>query len=535
MKNKLFILLLILGVKTIQAQSDTTKLIDQLFSNYNSATPGASILIARGNKILYNKAFGLADLEHNIPNTTETIYECGSVSKQFTATAALLLARDGKLSLQDDVRKYIPELPVYDAPITIQHLLNHTSGLKDWGSVGELTGWPRTTRVYTNALALHIITKQKTLNFTPGTEYSYSNSNYTLLVFIVERLSKKSLARFTDSVFFKPLQMTSTQWRDNFREIVPNRAIAYTKYSDQYQQQMPFEHVHGHGGLLTTTTDLLKWNELLNDPQFLGPRVDAWRKMKGPLKNGKNISYASGITINDFNGQVEISHSGATAAYRAWLAYYPAKKLSVILLSNDARFALGRIAQEIAGLYLGKPTEQKRKSSPTITLNKSQAERWAGYYKEVRGADYFQLKVSDGKVLLNETELKATHPDTLTDGRLKIIWKPGKGLLFQNAAGDTSLRKKVNPPDLSARALTSLAGHFQSDEAEASFTIKNVGQDVIYFRAPDVEVKLKPAFLNAFIDDDYWLYEFTRNGKGEVTGALISLSRAERVTFKKTN
>jgi CubicO group peptidase (beta-lactamase class C family) len=170
MKGLKIIFLLLTG--SAVAQIDTTKVIDQLFAKYNNATPGASILIARGNTIIYNKAFGLADLEHNIPNTTETIFECGSVSKQFTATALLVLAREGKLSLDDDVRKYIPELPIYNAPITIQQLLNHTSGLKDWGSVGSLTGWPRTTRNYTNALALHIITKQKTLNFTPGTEYS---------------------------------------------------------------------------------------------------------------------------------------------------------------------------------------------------------------------------------------------------------------------------------------------------------------------------------------------------------------------------
>jgi CubicO group peptidase (beta-lactamase class C family) len=264
MKRTLLVCTLCLSFFFAQSQViDTTRLIDEIFSNWNNATPGGSVLVAKADKIMYQKAFGLADLEHNTPNTTETIFEAGSVSKQFTAASILLLSTEGKLSAQDDVRKYIPELPVYDAPILIQHLLNHTSGLKDWGVIGSLTGYPRTTRVYTQALALEIICKQKSLNFTPGTEYSYSNSNYSLLVTIVERVSGMSLAEFTRTRFFDPLGMKHTKWRNNFREVIPNRAVAYSRTASGYEQQMPFENIHGHGGLLTTPADLMKWNTLL--------------------------------------------------------------------------------------------------------------------------------------------------------------------------------------------------------------------------------------------------------------------------------
>lgn len=527
------LLFLIVFVAASQAQPDTIQSINQLFSGYNNATPGATVLVARGNQILYHKAFGLADLEHRVPNTTETVFECGSVSKQFTATAALLLADQRKISLSDDIRKFIPELPVYDAPITIQHLLNHTSGLKDWGSVGELSGWPRTTRVYTNALALRIITKQKTTNFTPGTEYSYSNSNYTLLTILVERVSKKSLASFTDSVFFKPLQMTSTQWRDNFREIVPNRAIAYSSSGGRYEQQMPFEHVHGHGGLLTTTSDLLKWNQLLANLTFLGKPVTDWRVMKGKLKNGKTLSYASGLTINDFNGHTEISHSGATAAYRSWLAYYPKTKLSVILLSNDARFELSRVAQGIAAIYLGKPKEVELGQRATLTLTSDQQKKWSGVFKQIRGGDYFELSVQEGKILLNDTEIKAVHADTLVNRRLTLAYINEKEIMVINPSGDTALHKKVSPPKLSPAHLSGLVGEYTSTEADAAFTIQIINNAVVYTRMPDEEVVLKPAFLDAFSDKNGWLYEFTRDKKGNVNGAYISLNRAERVPFKK--
>src|ERR1700741_1105127 len=193
MQRQLLAALLTIILNPAFSQSaDTLKRIDELFASWNNDTPGGAVMVTRGETVIYNKAFGLADLEHSTPNKTTTIFECGSVSKQFTATAALLLVKDGKLKHDDDVRKYIPELPVYDSPIRVQHLLNHTSGLKDWGSVGAISGWPRTTRVYTNELALQIICRQKSLNFTPGAEYSYSNANYTLLVYLVERISKQT-------------------------------------------------------------------------------------------------------------------------------------------------------------------------------------------------------------------------------------------------------------------------------------------------------------------------------------------------------
>ena len=327
--------------------------IDQLFSRWSNSTPGVSVAVKLGDSVIYRKGFGLADLEHNIPMTPGTILESGSVAKQFTAMSILLLASEGKLSLNDDVRKYIPELPAYNSVITLQMLLNHTSGLKDWGSVGGLSGWERTTRVYTQELALQIMSRQLSTNFLPGAEYYYSNSNYSLLVSIVERVSGVSLADFTSTRIFKPLQMANTRWRDNFRTIVPNRAVAYRTVDGNYEQLMPFENVHGHGGLLTTVDDLLKWNALLETHAIGGDKVFQERIRCGRLNNGKDITYAAGLQISQFGGFKEIAHSGATAGYRAWLAYYPDKRLSVVLLSNDATFTPSGIGRQIANIFLG--------------------------------------------------------------------------------------------------------------------------------------------------------------------------------------
>jgi CubicO group peptidase (beta-lactamase class C family) len=414
MRLLVIILLVCLGAQTACTQTtDTTSRIDKLFSSWNNSTPGGSILVARGDKILYHKAFGLANLEGNIPNTTSTIFEAGSVSKQFTAYSILLLESEGKLKLTDDVRKYVPELPVYEVPITIQHLLNHTSGLKDWGSVGSLSGWPRGSRDYTIPLALHIMCRQKTTNFKPGNEYSYSNSNYTMLTIIVERVSKQTLEDFTRDRLFKPLGMNNTRWRSNFRDIVPNRAQAYSQGDHGYELNMPFEHIYGHGGLLTTTSDLLKWNQLLEKHDAIyNKRIE-----HGRLNNGKEIAYAAGIQHGDVNGVAEIQHSGATAGYRAWLAYYPKEKLTVALLSNDASFGPNDVGHEIAEIYFGAPpkpsiAEPEPQTNPNVSFD---PKLYIGeYYSDDAECTFKVIEKDNGLVIMNDaietTPLEATAP-----------------------------------------------------------------------------------------------------------------------------
>ncbi len=522
----------VVGLLAAEAQAvDTTVLIDKIFSRWNNATPGGSILVARNDNILYQKAFGLADLEHNVPNTTGTIFESGSVAKQFTAASILLLASEGKVSLSDDARKYVPELPTYDAIITIQHLLNHTSGLKDWGTIGGLSGWPRTTRVYTQEFALQIMCRQKSLNFTPGSEYSYSNSNYSLLVTIVERVSKQSLADFTHVRFFEPLGMIHTQWRDNFRDVIPNRAIAYSKSGNSYQQNMPFENVHGHGGLLTTTADLLKWNLLLETHHIGGDQVFNWRTQKGKLNNGQEISYAAGLSINKFNGFTEISHSGATAGYRAWLAYYPQKKITITVLSNDAGFGAVSAGHEIAKLFFGQ-TEVKKIEPKSVNLSESELKRYAGTYRSIRGFDVFGMEYKDGKLLSNERVVNASHRDTLyLDNLSWIATKPGI-ILLKNSQ-DTSSYRRVNPPDLTPTSFQLLNGNYYSEEADVSFAVEVKNAEVWVHNKPHTSIKLTPSFKDGYFSEDFELYEFKRDKKGNVIGFEISTSRAERIPFEK--
>src|SRR5688572_25855884 len=211
-----------------QAPADAAARVDQVFARWNSReTPGCAVGVARNGETVLARAYGMADLEHDVAATPATIYEAGSVSKQFTAGAIMLLAQQGKLSLTDDVRKYVPEVPDYGTPITIRHLLNHTSGLRDWGSVAGIGGWPRGNRMHTHAHMLDIVSRQRALNYPPGSAYSYTNSGYNLLAVIVDRVSGMTFAEFSKQNIFQPLGMTRTEWRDDYTRIVKDRSVAY--------------------------------------------------------------------------------------------------------------------------------------------------------------------------------------------------------------------------------------------------------------------------------------------------------------------
>ena len=327
--------------------------VDAVFARWTAASPGCAVGVGVKGRSVLERAYGMADLEHDVRNAPDTIFEAGSVSKQFTAAAVLLLARDGKLSIDDPVRKYIPELPDYGVPLTIRHMLTHTSGLRDWGEVAGIAGWPRGKRVHTHAHVLDIVSRQKALNFTPGTNWSYSNTGYNLSAILVSRVSGKPFAEFSRERIFAPLGMTRTSWRDDYTRIVKGRAIAYEPAGDGYREDMPFENVHGNGGLLTTVGDLLRWNENFVTPKIGDQAFIAEEQTVGKFNDGRAHDYAFGLYVRPYRGVDEVSHSGSTAGYRAYLARYPKQHVSVAVLCNAGNANATQYAHAVAEAYLG--------------------------------------------------------------------------------------------------------------------------------------------------------------------------------------
>jgi CubicO group peptidase (beta-lactamase class C family) len=428
--------------------------VDHAFARWTAATPGCAAGVGVGGKSVLQKAYGMADLEHDVPNAPDTIFEAGSVSKQFTAAAVLLLAKAGKLSLDDPVRTYIPELPDYGSPLRIRHMLHHTSGLRDWGEIAALGGWPRGTRVHTHAHVLDLVSRQRALNFTPGDQYSYSNTGYNLAAIIVARVSGMPFAEFTEERIFKPLGMTQTSWRDDFTRVVKRRAMAYAQDRDgRFHTDMPFENVHGNGGLLTTVGDLLKWNE-----NFVAPKVgDAAfvraQQETGAFNDGRAESYALGLGIGEYRGVREVSHSGATAGYRAYLARYPDQHVSVAVLCNVSTAAPTEYVHTLADRYLGAAVAKApaRASStprarPQDTFHPSAADLagFAGTYTSEEAETTFVFAVNgDSLALKRRPDTAITLRPSVTDtfsaqplGTVKFIRDPGGRVVEASVSRD---------------------------------------------------------------------------------------------------
>jgi len=353
-----------------QAAQPESAAVDRIFARWTSATPGCAVGVAVAGKTVLTRAYGMADLEHDVPNTADTIFEAGSVAKQFTAMAVLLLAKDGKLSLDDPARKYLPELPDYGAPLTIRHLLNHTSGLRDWGSVAGIAGAPRTTREYTHAHVLDIVSRQKALNFPTGTQWSYTNTGFNLAAIVVSRVSGIPFAEFSRTRIFTPLGMTRTSWRDDHTRVVKGRALAYSSASDGYHLDMPFENVHGNGGLLTTVGDLLKWNENFVTPAIGDSALVTTQMTAGSFNDGRPLEYGLGLFVHNYRGVRNINHSGSTAGYRAHLNRFPDSHTSVAVLCNVATGDATRSANLVSDLYLTglKPVTPTRPAPPAPAM-----------------------------------------------------------------------------------------------------------------------------------------------------------------------
>lgn len=315
--------------------------------------PGMSVAIIQDGELLFAEGFGLASLEHAVPNTSTTIYRIGSTSKQFTAACIALLELEGELSVGEPVRKYVPELPEYAAGIEIQHLVHHTSGIKDY--VNILVDAGRSLEGVTPERSLADIAAEKELRFTPGDRWEYSNSNYLLLGFIVQRVSGKSLKEFAHERLFAPLGMTNTHFHDHHDHVVRNRAFGYSPSKEPHGSEFVLDittlnHV-GDGGVFTTVEDLALWDANFYDPRVGGPELLELMHTVGLLNDGSEHGYAFGLRVADIQGRPSVSHGGSWVGYRAEMLRFPDERLTVICLANRGDVNPSQICRQIAAAF----------------------------------------------------------------------------------------------------------------------------------------------------------------------------------------
>jgi CubicO group peptidase (beta-lactamase class C family) len=517
--------------------------LDRIFQRWDSdRTPGCAVGVARVGQEILARSWGMADLEHQIHSTPETIYEAGSVSKQFTAAAAILLVLDGDLGLDDDIRRHVPEVPDLGHTVTVRHLLNHTSGLRDWGSVAEMSGWGRSVRTHHHDHVLDILSRQSALNYPPGEAYSYTNSGYNLLAIIVERVSGSSFADFSRDRIFEPLGLSNTSWRDDYRRLVPGRATAYSPQGEGFIINQPIEHVHGNGGLLTTVGDLLTWTESLEAASLAGPEFVALMHETGVLNNGRPITYAAGLQVDEYRGTPRVSHTGATSGYRAFLARFPSEGLAVALLCNVSAVSPGAVGNQVADLFLESlpGADDLPPTPPAISLSPAEMEARAGLYREVGSGAPLSLVMDDGHLRMETGP--TLHP--LSPDRYQVGSGDGR-LTFQPAASgaragftrfsgpwEEGVYEPVESFEPSLEELAAYVGDFRSADAEVTFRVALEDGRLVVHRRPSSTLPLEPVYLDGF-RSPLGFVRFFRDGTGRVTELGLSQARVHDIRFHR--
>lgn len=328
--------------------------VSALFDDFKAPTsPGCAVSITRDGATVFSAGYGLADIEQGIAITPRTAFYAASVSKEFAAASIGLLVIRGQLSLDANVREFVPELREYGTPITVRHLLAHTSGLRDYLSLIPMAGWPEDT-LLTEADFRAIVSRQRGLNFAPGTRHVYSNTNYALLALIVRKVSGLSLREFAAKELFRPLGMTSTEFRDNHTMPVPRRATGYQPLeSGGFRMRVPGFDIVGDGGLFTTAEDLAKWNPTTLEAALKAPGLSALMLEPGRLASGEALNYAMGLYHHSYRGLPIVRHGGAYGGYRAEFRVVPSASMTIGILCNIRTAEPYALANRIMEIYLG--------------------------------------------------------------------------------------------------------------------------------------------------------------------------------------
>jgi len=537
------VLLTAAGTLSAQAPNDTTRAsLDRIFATWSSREgPGCSVAASRDGKTIYEAGYGSANLEADVPITPASIFHAASVSKQFTAMAVLLLVREGKLSLDDDIRTYLPELRDYGHRITLKHLLTHTSGLRDqWDMLALARGRFEENRITTDDV-LDIVTRQKALNFVPGTEYVYSNSGYTLAGIIVGRVAGKSLRQFADERIFKPLGMANTHFHDDYTMLVKGRTSAYVRGADgQWHVSIPNFDTYGATSLFTTVGDLLKWQENFRHPVVGDDALFRTMQTSAVLANGDTTGYALGLTVGEERGMRVVGHGGADAGYRSYTGRFPDHAFAIAVLCNAGPSNPSALASSVSAVYLkgtAKPTPAPVAATTKPTTQ--ELSRLAGLYVNPVTLNVTYVTVKDADLIVGRTSGPALIP--IAAGR---FWFPAQQTEWGFVPnGDLVLTFRGTPPrkpvtlvkrEASHPSRTDLAdyvGTYFSEELGATYTVAATDTALTLRTQTNAPWTATPVYGDMF-SGRVWV-EFTRDQNRRVTGALMTSGRSRRIRFER--
>jgi len=538
------------------AANETTDKVDRLFAAWDKTTsPGAALAIVKDGRIVYERGYGMAKLEDGIVNAPDKVFDIGSVSKQFTAACVAMLVREGKIGLKDDIRKFIPEMPAYGTPVTVDHLLHHTSGLRDYNALLELAGFRAESDCPTVEEALDIVCRQKKLNYVPGEEYSYTNTGFFLLSQIVERTSGRSLNAFAQERIFKPLGMTQTLFQDDHTQVIKGRATGYTRGENGFEMAMSNWDETGDGNVYTTVRDLSLWDQAFYT-NALGKDLMDMLQTTGVLNSGQAIDYAWGLVVSAYKGLKVVEHGGAWVGFRAALVRFPEQKFSVIILANLDSIDPSGLAFKVADIYLagiikepakpeGKTDAPAAGSAPAVP--KAELEALAGNWQDDRFGRWLSLTLKEDKL---QAAMNGRNYNLTPAGAGRFVvpgitagiaiefaaatkGKPATARMTIGESQEFRFLKAAPLKALGAAELGAYAGTYVSAELlDAKYRIA-VDKGALVLKTRDTaRAELKAMAPDKFTLPGYGMnVEFARAKDGRVTGFAVSVGRAAGIEF----
>ncbi|MBX7131076.1 MAG: serine hydrolase [Fimbriimonadaceae bacterium] len=514
-----------------------TEKIDALLADFaKPGAPGCAVAITQNGKPIYVKGFGLANLEYNVPVRPDTPFHIASISKQFTAFAIYLLARERKLSLDDDIRRFLPEMHAYAQPVSIRHLIHHTSGVRDQWDLCVLAGW-RMTDLITHDDILKLLFRQESLNFTPGSAHLYSNGGYSLLAEIVQRVSGMPFAEFCRKRIFEPLGMSRTQVHESALDIVPGRAQSYFLDGDGKWRNALLSYSNmGATSVFTTVEDFLKWDANFDSHKVGGAAVADWMLQPTVLNNGTKLQYAGGTFVFKYRGLDAVGHAGGDAGFRTDCLRFPQQGLSIILFANRAEASAPSLTRAIADILLEgqfpQPKSTPAKPEVGITLSSSDRDQFVGDYRFENGTIVSIRVVQDsliGRMDGGEgIPLIARSKSLLFAPLVQTELEMFGDLLAMKMGNRSMVAKRVMLDWPKPSHLAAYAGRYWSDELKVAYEVKVDGDKLVLVHPREnypLEIRLPDRYVC-----DLGQIGFSRS-RGKVAGFTVSTGRVMGLKF----
>lgn len=520
--------------------------VDSLFAPHNRTdSPGLAVAVVRDGRMVFAKGYGMADLEHRVAITPSTVFDVASVSKQFAGLAIAMLVDQGKIRLEDDVRRYIPELADMGRPITINHLVHHTSGLRDWPGTLGIAGW-RFDDVISFDQILAMAYHQRTLNFVPGAEYTYSNTGYNLLAEVVQRVTGQRFRAWTDANFFEPLGMRRTVFRDDHTVVIPDRALGYTRGPDgRWHAVTNNLTALGSSSMMSTVEDLAKWVVNFDSMRVGGAQAMAMTRTRGVLNDGATIPYAFGLSHGEYRGEATIGHSGSWAGFATYVVHFPRQRFGVVVLANTPAVNASRAAFQLADVFLGSAlgaVPATPATTPALQLPAATLDAYAGTYRLGPGW-YAQVRRAETGLTVQATGEGVVPMVAHSDS---VLWVPSfnASMTFRRGADGrvthVVYRGKASPrmPDRepAPAPLASYAGEYFSDELQATYLVEQRDGALVMRHRRHGLITLARRWGEDFGGSLWFLRSvaFTRDARGRVNGLVVNADERSRdVRFVK--